>query len=353
MDEKRNITYLEKADAINNCSILGELFIFFFEQIYDSKGNVSQNIYRMQTIYNNVNNIQLKGGKKLLFSNLMDWFFTACANPDDFMEEPSEDKIEAYDNLIRALANKDTSVLDALKKVVPNINWEEESLKEKFNVNIEVFVESIIDEDIVSGNKEDKYDDQTIEDWYDFASNVEGLIEKNGAIVNIFENKQSLSQHIDFYVKNGKGNYLSGLIDLRLSGHKSITNARKLRKRKDQKHDPNFSLVSVIVNKKQFDSYEDALVYIDNLLDNISKNQVGSNLNQKTNDVLSEGKELNESKHVIVDGVDITAIVNDLYENHSCLMEKLRTSTNSVEKQEPEVEDIKQLSDKIYTELNK
>ena len=163
--------------------------------------------------------------------------------------------------------DKDGNIVEAF------LNVKEESLKEDkqndFNINIEVLVEPKLGEDVVSGNPEDKYDDQTLEDWYDFASNVEGLIDKIGTVVNVSESKQSLSQYIDFYAKDKDGNKLNGLVDLRLSDHKSTSNARKLRKKKAQKLDPHFRLVSVIVNKKQFDSYEDALIYIEKLLNNI------------------------------------------------------------------------------------
>ncbi|MDY6431005.1 MAG: hypothetical protein SPL00_04365 [Bacilli bacterium] len=152
------------------------------------------------------------------------------------------------------------------------VDCENESLKEEkektlndFKISIEVLVEPDLDEDIVSGNAKEIYDDQTLEDWYDFASNVEGLIDKIGTVMNVSESKQSLSQYIDFYVNNKNGDKLEGLIGLRLSDYKSTSNARKLRKKKAQKIDQNYRLVSINVNKKQFDSYEDALSHIEEL----------------------------------------------------------------------------------------
>ena len=38
---------------------------------------------------------------------------------------------------------------------------------------------------------------------------------------------------------------------------------------------------------------------------------------------LKEERTLKESNHKIVDGVDVTEIVDDLFENHSWLMKKL------------------------------
>ena len=145
--------------------------------------------------------------------------------------------------------------------------------KDKSRIIVKVFVSNEINEKIVSGKPEDKYDEQTLEEWYDFASNVEGIIERQFIVKNISLSKQpeSLSEYIDFYRKDEDGNQKEGLVDLRLSDHKSTTNSRQNRKNKVKKLDPNYRLVSVIVNERQFNSYEEALKYIEELLGKLNE----------------------------------------------------------------------------------
>lgn len=89
--------------------------------------------------------------------------------------------------------------------------------------------------------------------------------------------------------------------------------------------------------EKEFSTYQSALNYYTKIRDGndfwstIEMYDTETNellaIEEKSNSAilsyLKEEKELNESKHTIVDGVDITAIVDDLYENHSWLMKKL------------------------------
>ena len=192
----------------------------------------------------------------------------------EFLEKVKEDKELVYEEPLPVEEEKpeekeeiidEVKLEESLKELLEEAK---EEAKRNFNIDVEVLVESNIDEDIVSGNAEEKYDDQTLEDWYDFASNVEGLIEKVGTIVNVSQSRQSLSQYIDFYTKDKDGNNLTGLVDLRLSDHKSTSNARAYR------------LVSVIVNGKYFESYEEALVYIENLLKNIANEKLKESIKE-------------------------------------------------------------------------
>lgn len=162
------------------------------------------------------------------------------------------------------------------KVIMARLNLHEEKGKsDKIEIKIEVIVSNEVEESIVSGNPEDKYDDQTLEEWYDFASNIEGIVERQFIVKNISLSKQpeSLSEYMDFYRKDKDGNQKDGLIDLRLSDHKSTANARQLRKKKASKIDKNYRLMSVIVNKKQFDSYEEALHYIEELLNKVDEKE--------------------------------------------------------------------------------
>ena len=125
-----------------------------------------------------------------------------------------------------------------------------------------------IKEDLPSGNIEDKYDEQILEDWYDFAGTIEGIINNTCKVVNISlsRNENSLSEYIDFYAYDKDGNKKNYLIDLRLSDHPSTQGARQNRRRKVKQIDVNYILKSVIVNKNTFNSYDEAIFYIRNLI---------------------------------------------------------------------------------------
>ena len=119
-------------------------------------------------------------------------------------------------------------------------------------------------EELPSGNLQDKYSEQTLEEWYDFASTVEGIIESLCEVVNISlsKNLDSLSEYIDFYVLDAQGNRKNYLIDLRLSDHKSNQNVRRTRLRNVTKIDPNHVLTSIIVNNRTFKNYSEAIFYL-------------------------------------------------------------------------------------------
>lgn len=135
---------------------------------------------------------------------------------------------------------------------------------EVIKITVIVNKDDSIEERLPSGNKDEVYDDQTLEDWYDFANTIECTIDNFCDIVNmsISKNPNSLSEYIDFYVYDENGNKKDYLVDLRLSDHKATTNARELRKKNAHKLDSNPGFVTVLVNDKQFDSYDQAINYI-------------------------------------------------------------------------------------------
>lgn len=135
-------------------------------------------------------------------------------------------------------------------------------------ITIDVLVESDLDEDLPSGNINDKYDEQTLDDWYDFAETVEGIIDNFCDVVDISlsKNKESISEYISFYSYDENGNRKNYLVNLRLSDHGKTNRGRETRKRKVSKIDPNYMLKSVIINNKQFKSYDEAIQYIRKIL---------------------------------------------------------------------------------------
>lgn len=139
--------------------------------------------------------------------------------------------------------------------------------EELIKINVDVIVENAsISEKLPDGSK--VYDEQTLEDWYDFASSVENIVDNLTDTVNISLSKTrgSLSEYIDFYVYDLNGNKKNYLIDLRLSDHKQTTNGRTNRKNKASKIDSNFILKSIIVNDRQYNSYSDAIFAVKKLI---------------------------------------------------------------------------------------
>lgn len=143
-------------------------------------------------------------------------------------------------------------------------------MKTDLSIDINAFIEGIVNEDsLPSGTFADKYDDQTIEEWNDFVSSVEALIEKQGKIVKTSHsaNKNSLSTYIDFKLIIDKVEK-EGIISLRVSDHKQTSAARRVRRKHTQKLDSNVRFLSIIVNNKTFTSYSEALGYLQQLLSN-------------------------------------------------------------------------------------
>ena len=184
----------------------------------------------------------------------------------------------------------------------------EKGTKNKFKIDINAYIDGILNEDYLpSGTFEDKYDDQTIEEWNDFVSNVETLIEKQGDITNISHsaNKNSLSTYIDFLLNNAVE---PGIIDLRISDHKQTTDARNVRRKHAKKLDPNARFVSIIVNDKTFNSYSDALNYLQKLLDSYKNKEQNNNITESN----IENKSLENKESITEDYNDMHYLFDKL-----------------------------------------
>lgn len=72
----------------------------------------------MQSWYNQVRDITLKEDKKPLSKDcLIDWFFTATGNPDNFMSNPSREELNAYNDFTyNVLLNND--VKTSINKII-------------------------------------------------------------------------------------------------------------------------------------------------------------------------------------------------------------------------------------------
>lgn len=138
---------------------------------------------------------------------------------------------------------------------------------EVIKVNVLVTADSI-QENLPSGVKGKKYDDQTIDDWFDFLGTIEGFVDNYCDVVNTSMSKQpdSLSEYIDFYVYDQNGQKKNYLINLRLSDHSSTNAARRTRKRNASKLNTRYKLFSVTVNNRTFKSYSEAENYIRELI---------------------------------------------------------------------------------------
>lgn len=130
-------------------------------------------------------------------------------------------------------------------------------------IDIDVNIENSVNGNIVSENIKDRYDEQTLEDLYDFAANVEGIVERKFIIENYYfkKDKETLLDRFDFYYKDDKENQKAGSINLELINNKSTVNNRI------EKNTPYNLLVSVTINGEQFDSYNSALKYFESLLE--------------------------------------------------------------------------------------
>lgn len=101
---------LSRSDAMDRCISLGEKFIEYFHNIYHNRNSTDINhwISEMSSWYNSVKKIRLKStNKPLLINNLMDWFFTAGSNPEEFLG-CDLDELEKYNNLcIRLISGEE------------------------------------------------------------------------------------------------------------------------------------------------------------------------------------------------------------------------------------------------------
>lgn len=114
---------MSRTDAIDRCQSLGKQFITHFDKIYNESDKEVRSHWEseMNTFWEKVKDIKLKGNKNSLsFSNLHDWFFTACQNAEDFMTaEDKEAEEELYNNFIIGLhQNRNKQVSEVLSQLL-------------------------------------------------------------------------------------------------------------------------------------------------------------------------------------------------------------------------------------------
>lgn len=109
-----------------------------------------------------------------------------------------------------------------------------------------------------------KLSEQEVEEWFDFASTVEGIIDNFGEVMNtsISNRPDSISEYIDFYCYDEDGNKKNYIVDLRLSDHKSTNLARQNRLKRVKRINGDYQLFGITVNNENFDSYDEAIYYL-------------------------------------------------------------------------------------------
>ena len=108
---------MSRMNAIDRCYYLGKKFIGHFDSIYRNPHSLHTNTLcsEMQNWYNLVKNIILKENNMPLSKDcLIDWFFTATGNPDNFINNKTKQKINTYNNL------KNNLLLNDKKKIMKN-----------------------------------------------------------------------------------------------------------------------------------------------------------------------------------------------------------------------------------------
>lgn len=110
---------LGQTEAIEQCISMGKKFIFFFDKLFQKQKDLSLKdcITEMEELYLKASNIKLStADSPLLFGQLHDWFFTAGATPEDFMERPTYyEQKQYYDFEIALIGCKNVST--ALKSI--------------------------------------------------------------------------------------------------------------------------------------------------------------------------------------------------------------------------------------------
>ena len=102
---------LSKQDAMEHCIAKGKEFISCFDEFYNetNRPTLYRLIDEMTNIFENIKSIRLKhNDKPILNRNLWEWFFSAGANPEDFMKSPTDEEIYKYDSFVSLIIrNKD------------------------------------------------------------------------------------------------------------------------------------------------------------------------------------------------------------------------------------------------------
>lgn len=149
-----------------------------------------------------------------------------------------------------------------------------EDIDNKLVLNVNVQIENYLYEDLPSGEKNANYDDQVIEDWNNFIGNIEEIIEEenNYSLEDVFSSSKGnkLSTYFNFLLPNNQ----ECIINLRVSDHAGTGHINTNRKRHVQdyikKHGLlNYKLYGITVNDKLYNSYDDALDAIRNLVSHL------------------------------------------------------------------------------------
>lgn len=147
---------------------------------------------------------------------------------------------------------------------------------DKFMINVNICIERYIFEDLPSGEKDAVYDEPTLDEWSSFIENVAEIIEtENGYKIEdsfVSDKGNKLSTYYYFTLPTNK----EGIVNLRVSDHPTgsspsiKTNRRNHVKNYIKQHGlKNYKLYGITVNNKTYDSYDDALEAIRNLISNI------------------------------------------------------------------------------------
>lgn len=129
---------LSRTDAMDRCISLGKKFIEHFDKVYKNPNDSARNhwLSEMNTWWKSVKEIKLKNtNKPPLNGEYRDWFFTAGANPEDFMKTPTYMESKSYDDFVNALLNG-VNMESAVKRIKFTDKLVESSSKEAFNKNI-------------------------------------------------------------------------------------------------------------------------------------------------------------------------------------------------------------------------
>lgn len=108
---------ISKSEAMDKCLSLGKQFIEHYHKVYlegpDSR-DFQHHCHEMQTWYNSVRSIKLKNTNRGLTPvNLIDWFFTVGAIPEDFLD--TDDEIDSYNKfIIELLHDSDSKISDII-----------------------------------------------------------------------------------------------------------------------------------------------------------------------------------------------------------------------------------------------
>lgn len=111
---------LSRKDAIIKCTGIGQRFVEHFDKIYNAEPN-NENVAHWKTelagFWGQIKDMKLKPDSKFLsFQNLMDWFFTAGQDAEDFFKaEDKNAESEKYDDFIMHLfKNRRADALEAI-----------------------------------------------------------------------------------------------------------------------------------------------------------------------------------------------------------------------------------------------